>query len=101
MLINDNNTKSIKIQNRYIKGIRLLWYSLKYIREYISHRKKSFKNKTFEVSKYGHNHAETIIGVSFTVSIVESEHTSIRRVIGTAATNEERIASVRKVRVVA
>ena len=101
MLIDDNNTKSIKIQNRYIKGIRLLWYSLKYIREYISHRKKSFKNKTFEVSKYGHNHAETIVGVSFASVPVEIEHTSIRRVIVIAATIEERPLSVRKVRVVA
>ena len=41
-------------------------------------------------SKYGHNHAETIVGVGIACVSVEIEHTGIRRVVVIAATIEER-----------
>ena len=46
--------------------------------------------KIFGVSKYGHNHAETIVDVRIAVAVVESEHASIGRVIAVATTIEER-----------
>ena len=50
-----------------------------------------FLLKIFGVSKYGHNHAETVIAVRIAVRVVESEHTIIGRVVAVATTNEERI----------
>ncbi len=63
-------------------------------------RSKLELSKACVVSKYGHNHAETAIGVSTAVVVVEIEHTSISRVIVTAATMEERVTRIREVRVV-
>ena len=61
---------------------------------------KIFLNKIFIASKYGHDHAETVVAVVVAIVVVEIEHTSIRRVTVIATAYEERIARVREVRVV-
>ncbi len=61
-------------------------------------RSKLKLRKACGVSKYGHNHAETVVTVSFTSVVVEIEHTSISRVIVSAATFEERVTRIREVR---
>ncbi len=63
-------------------------------------RSKLKLSKVCGVSKYGHNHAETVVAISITIVVTEIEHTSISRVIAIAATNEERITRIREVRVV-
>ena len=55
--------------------------------------------KIFGVSKYGHNHAETMVVVR-TAVVVESEHASIGRVVAVATTIEERTVGARKARAV-
>ncbi len=63
-------------------------------------RSKLEIRKVCEVSKYGHNHAETDVVVGITIVVVEIEHTSISRVIVFATTFEERVTRIREVRVV-
>ncbi len=63
-------------------------------------RSKLKLSKVCGVSKYGHNHAETVVGVSIAIIAIEIEHTSISRVIVIAATFEERPTRIREVRVV-
>ena len=52
------------------------------------------------VSKYGHDNAERIVTVGTAIVVVEIEHPCIGIVVVIATTDEERIASVREVRVI-
>ncbi len=63
-------------------------------------RSKLELSKDCGVSKYGHNHAETVVADSFSIVAIEIEHTSISRVIVIATAIEERVTRIREVRVV-
>ena len=52
------------------------------------------------VSKYGHDNAERVIVVGIAIYVVEIEHSCIGIIVVTTTTVEERIASVREVRVI-
>ncbi len=61
---------------------------------------KRIKKQVLKCSLKRQNRTKTIVAIRNTIRVIESEHTGIRAIIGTASTNEERTARIHKVRVV-
>ena len=52
------------------------------------------------VSKYGHDHAETVVAVVVAIVVVEIEQPSFGAIVVIATTDEERIVRIREVGVI-